>query len=344
MRPEYLIMSGFGPYAGKTEIDFGKLGESGLYLITGDTGAGKTTIFDAISYALYGEASGQVRDPGMFRSKYAAPETPTYVELRFAYQGRSYTVRRNPEYIRPKGRGTGTTVQKAEAELLFPDGRPPVTKAREVTRAVTELTGLDYRQFTQIAMIAQGDFQKLLLAGTAERGEIFRQIFHTGLYQEIQKRLKDAARDKWQQYDELRRSISQFLDGVDAGQDPALCQEFEELKKEHFDGRAVRGMEILERLLELDGKQVSELEGQLLELDKAIETENGRLNGVQQRRELERSLAEKQEELARLSGSISDAAGREEDCRKQAERCPELEEGIRAAGRQLEQLLELERQ
>lgn len=106
MKPQKLIISAFGPYAGTTEIDFEKLGDHGLFLITGDTGAGKTTIFDAITFALYGEASGEVRDSGMFRSKYAKPETQTYVELRFLYQGKSYTVVRNPEYLRPKGRGT----------------------------------------------------------------------------------------------------------------------------------------------------------------------------------------------------------------------------------------------
>ena len=114
MRPEYLILSGFGPYAGRTELDFQRLGKGGLYLITGDTGAGKTTIFDAIAFALYGEASGQVRESGMFRSKYAAPETPTFVELTFSYQGKIYRVRRNPEYLRPKGRGSGMTLQKAD--------------------------------------------------------------------------------------------------------------------------------------------------------------------------------------------------------------------------------------
>ena len=109
------------------------------------------------TFALYGEASGNVRETGMFRSKYAPDDVPTYVELTFIYQGKDYKVTRNPEYLRPKGRGTGFTLQKAEAELVFPDSRQPVTKTREVTKAITELMGLDYRQFTQIAMIAQGD-------------------------------------------------------------------------------------------------------------------------------------------------------------------------------------------
>ena len=107
MKPKKLVISAFGPYGEKTVVDFEKLGEKGLYLITGDTGAGKTTLFDAITFALYGEASGNVRETGMFRSKYAPDDVPTYVELTFIYQGKDYKVTRNPEYLRPKGRGTG---------------------------------------------------------------------------------------------------------------------------------------------------------------------------------------------------------------------------------------------
>ena len=134
MKPLKLIISAFGPYADEIIINFEQFGGRGLYLITGDTGAGKTTIFDAIAYALYGEASGDVRRSDMFRSKYAREETPTYVEYTFEYQGKRYVVRRNPEYQRPKGRGNGYTTQKADAELIYPDGRAPVTKVKEVTR------------------------------------------------------------------------------------------------------------------------------------------------------------------------------------------------------------------
>lgn len=192
MRPLKLTMSAFGPYAGQTTVDFDALGTTGLYLITGDTGAGKTTIFDAIAYALYGEASGETRESSMLRSKYTEPETPTFVELTFANGGKRYTVRRNPEYTRPKTRGTGTTVQKADAELTMPDGRV-ITKTREVTAAVTEVIGVDRAQFSRIAMIAQGEFRRLLLAQTDERKAIFRQIFRTGKYLALQNRLKDDA-------------------------------------------------------------------------------------------------------------------------------------------------------
>ena len=245
MKPKKLVISAFGPYAGENTVDFERLGEHGLYLITGDTGAGKTTIFDAITFALYGEASGTVRETGMFRSKYAKADTETFVELTFTYHGKDYTVRRNPEYECPKKRGNGFTTKKAEAELIYPDGQQPVAKMGAVTKAVTELMGLDYKQFTQIAMIAQGDFQKLLIAGTADRGEIFRQIFHTEIYQALQERLRDEEKRRKKDYDELRRSISQYLDDACFEEDPAAEQEFLILKKTGFEGKMTDGIDLL---------------------------------------------------------------------------------------------------
>lgn len=123
MRPIRLKMAAFGPYAGVETIEMERLGTDGIYLITGDTGAGKTTIFDAITFALFGCASGAERTGSMMRSNYALPETPTEVELEFLYQGKKYRVRRNPEYTRPKTRGEGTTKQSADAAIFLPDGR-----------------------------------------------------------------------------------------------------------------------------------------------------------------------------------------------------------------------------
>ena len=168
MRPLKLTIAGFGPYAETQELDFSRLGSNGLYLITGDTGAGKTTIFDAITFALFGEASGDNRSADMLRSKYARDDAPTYVELTFAYNGKEYTVRRNPEYERTKSRGIGTTKQAADAELTYPNG-DRITKLREVDRAIRDIIGLTREQFSQVAMISQGDFRKLLQADTKER-------------------------------------------------------------------------------------------------------------------------------------------------------------------------------
>lgn len=229
MRPVKLNMSAFGPYASKTVLDLEKLGTNGLYLITGDTGAGKTTIFDAITFALYGEASGDNREATMLRSKYADPDTPTEVELTFIYAGKKYYIKRNPEYDRPKTRGEGFTTKKASAELHYPDGRV-VTKLRDVDRAVEEIIGIDCNQFTQIAMIAQGDFLKLLLASTEDRKKIFQKIFRTRCYYVLQERLKSESAKLGKEYDELSASIRQYINGIECDEDNALSVKVKNVK------------------------------------------------------------------------------------------------------------------
>ena len=189
MRPITLALSAFGPYAGTVTVDFTQLGEEGIYLICGDTGAGKTTLFDAISFALYGEASGADRTARTLRSDFADADTPTYVELSFAYRGQTYRIRRAPEYQRPKKRGEGLTLQAAEVEFERPDGTV-LTRRAEVARAVEELLGIDRAQFGQIVMIAQGDFRRLLSASTDERSEIFRKLFGTDAYRRFQQNLE----------------------------------------------------------------------------------------------------------------------------------------------------------
>ena len=188
MRPEKLILSAFGPYATRQEIPFSRLGKQGLYVISGDTGAGKTTIFDAITFALYGEPSGCHRKADMMQSKYAKDGEETYVELTFSVGNLSYRVRRNPEYQRPKRRGEGWITQKADAELILPDGKV-VTGSRNVTETCEEILGLKREQFTQIAMLAQGEFQKMLFSQTEEKSRIFRMLFHTAPYQVFQEKM-----------------------------------------------------------------------------------------------------------------------------------------------------------
>ncbi len=218
MRPIKLTMSAFGPYAGQTVLEMDKLGEKGLYLITGDTGAGKTTIFDAITFALYGEASGENRSPSMFRSKYADEDTPTFVELEFLYGGKKYKVKRNPEYFRPAKRGEGLKKQVADAELTLPDGTP-VTKKNEVDKAIRDIVGIDKNQFLQISMIAQGDFMKLLLADTESRTAIFRKIFKTEKFLKIETALWQESNDLRNRCRDLRGSINQYIDDIDCGVD-----------------------------------------------------------------------------------------------------------------------------
>ena len=214
MRPLKLTLSAFGPYAAETVLDLAQLGRGGLYLVTGDTGAGKTTLFDAITYALYDHSSGGVREGAMLRSKYAEPGAPTFVELEFEVRGQRFTVRRNPEYLRPKARGEGFTTEKADACLTYADGRPPVTRAKDVTAAVVDIIGLDYNQFSQIAMIAQGQFTRLLNASTEERSKIFRKLFRTQPYQRLQERLQAENAALTRQREEQSVRIGQLLSGL----------------------------------------------------------------------------------------------------------------------------------
>ena len=230
MRPIKLTVSAFGPYAGKTEFDFDKLGTGGLYLITGDTGAGKTTIFDAITYALYGDPSGNNREVSMFRSKYASDETPTFLKLIFNYKGKNYTIKRNPEYERAAQRGSGLTKQTAAVELILPDGKP-ITKTREVDKEINNIIGINRDQFCQIAMIAQGDFLKLLIAPTKDRIEIFRHIFKTKLYSDLQDRLKSELSVLNNDCSKIKQSISQYIAGINCSNSSLLSLDITKAKK-----------------------------------------------------------------------------------------------------------------
>lgn len=252
MRPLKLKMSAFGSYAGVTDLDLTELGESGLYLITGDTGAGKTTIFDAITFALYGRASGVNRASDFLRSDYAAAETPTEVTLTFSYGDKQYTVKRNPEYSRPKKSGNGFTTEKADAELYMPDGRV-ITKRAEVDAAIVEIMGIDCNQFTQIAMIAQGDFQKLLFAATEERKKIFRRIFHTDLYESVQYRLKNEASALKSSYEQAVRSVRQYAGGIVCAEDDVLASDVKKAKECELPFTEIE--ELLEKLISSDGER-----------------------------------------------------------------------------------------
>ena len=188
MRPITLEMNAFGPYAGHETVDFTLLGENGLFLIAGDTGAGKTTLFDAISFALYGVATGgsKRRTSRSFRSDFAHPADDTWVELTFTHAGKLYTVRRSPEYQKPNRK----TPCLPDASMTCEDGRS-WTKIETVTAAVEELLGLDAGQFAQVAMIAQGDFLSILRADSKTRAAIFRRIFDTQLYENVTLLLKE---------------------------------------------------------------------------------------------------------------------------------------------------------
>ena len=284
MKPLKLTMSAFGPYAGEVKVDFAQLGERGLYLITGDTGAGKTTIFDGITFALYGEASGNNRESDMFRSKYAKEETPTFVELEFQYRNEVYRVRRNPEYLRPAKKGKGLTTEKADAQLEYPDGKI-ITKSKEVTKAVVELIGLDRGQFTQIAMIAQGDFLKLLFAKTEDRSKIFREIFHTKEYQILQERLKTMSGTLRIEYEQLTKSIQQYKTEIHSDD-------------ERKDNTVEETLQFLACLIEDEKKTILECDHNLECLEEQIAGIQKAIGKAENQKRAEQELVRINEELA----------------------------------------------
>lgn len=309
MRPLRLTLSAFGPYAAQTTLDLEKLGKGGLYLITGDTGAGKTTIFDAITYALYDHSSSGIREGSMLRCKYADDKTPTFVELEFEVHGVRYTVRRNPEYQRPKTRGEGMTTEKADATLTYPDDRPPVTKAKDVTAAVQEIIGLDYNQFSQIVLIAQGQFTKLLNASTEERSRIFRKLFRTQRYAQLQERLQAEAAALNQQRTAQNAKLDSLLGGLQfSPEDPdaealrALCaQTVPETALTLLDALTARQAAALEEA----GTALQTTEAQL-------DTVQRQLGAAAQAQRLAQQLTARQAELAAARPAL-DAARAEAD-------------------------------
>ena len=268
MRPIKLTLSAFGPYAGKMEFDFDKLGTGGLYLITGDTGAGKTTIFDAITYALYGDPSGNNREVSMFRSKYADIKTPTFVRLVFKYKGKEYIIERNPEYERASQRGAGFTKQTAGVELILPDGTP-VTKTKEVENTIKNIIGIDRNQFCQIAMIAQGDFLKLLIAPTKDRIEIFRHIFKTKFYSDLQSRLKSEASELNNNCSQIRQSISQYISGIHCDDSSLLSIDVTKAKKDDLSTEDC--IVLIEKLIKEDKFAEEKIAKEILEVESKLD-------------------------------------------------------------------------
>lgn len=211
MKPLKLTMSAFGSYAGKNVIDFTGQ-QQGIFLITGDTGAGKTTIFDAITYALYNQTSGGERNGNMMRSQYARPETETYVELEFLYRGQTYCVRRNPDYKITKTLKNGRIREQKvphSVELTLPDGTVFPEKKNATDAKIIEILGLTADQFSQIVMIAQGDFLKLLYTKSDERKMIFSKLFRTDIYWKIQENLRRKSMEMDERIQENDRAFEQ---------------------------------------------------------------------------------------------------------------------------------------
>ena len=311
-------MSAFGPYADEVTIDFSLLGRSGIYLICGDTGAGKTTIFDAISFALYGAPSGSERTVRSLRSDFADPGTPTYVELDFVHRGRRYRVRRNPAYERPKRRGEGTTSESAAASLVElddPDART-VDRVGDVDARVGEILGIDREQFSQIVMIAQGDFRKLLSADTKARGPILRKLFGTSPYQDFQSALEERRKGLERESASVRDKLLGVVPLVGVAGDNGRAERLARLADSSLPDAG--------ELVALVGEQDAADEEALAEIEgrrRDAADEEARLNALSERASQQRRAAD---DLAGARSGLERAralvpAAREEVSRREAE-------------------------
>ena len=318
MKPLSITISAFGPYAEAVTLDMQKLGSNGLYLITGDTGAGKSTIFDALCYALYGEPSSTSREVSMLRSKYARPQTPTYVELIFSHVGKTYRIRRNPEYMRPAKRGSGLVTQTAEVLVECPDGRM-ITKIKEADEYISSILGIDREQFTRIVMLAQGDFQKLLFADTASRQEIFRKLFNTEKYQVFQKRLKDKTVKLYSEYNECRIRLDQQISEITVPEDMKE-------KEEALNSGDLSIPEVLTLISELqaaDEEKVAELEKEKSEADEKLAKVSAQLKQIQAQKKIREDLEAEEKKAETLSLSYKEY---EETVKTFSEKTAEMQE------------------
>ena len=315
MKPTKLTLSAFGPFSDLVELDLTQLDGQGLFLITGDTGAGKTTLFDAICFALYGEVSGPYRPVEHLRSDFAAPDAQTFVQLEFVHRGKPYTLKRNPAYERPKLRGSGTVKEKPDALLILP-GEPPVQGMRQVNAAVRELLGIDCPQFKQVGMIAQGEFMKLLNASTDEREGILRQVFATQKYQDLTHALQVAASDAQKACETQNLLMLERFRQVDCPETSAQKEGIVNLKRAENPALLPQMQAALTALLEEDKAELARLEPALerakqdLERATRLEEQAKTAEGTRQR------LEAKQAKLTQLQDKAPEMQQREEAFRR----------------------------
>ena len=319
MRPLKLTMTAFGPYTGETVVDFGQFSSDGLFLITGDTGAGKTTLFDAIAFALFGEPSGDTRDEKMLHSKGVELAVPTKVAFSFRYGGNDYLIERVQKYTRPRTIGVEPTL-KSEASLHLPDGTI-IDKRAEVDAKVSEILGLNHSQFRQISMIAQGDFLKLLHAKTDTRMEIFRQLFGTEPYRKLQIRLKADALSVGHELEDMRHAILQDIDMlVLSPEDPE--QDLLTHIREQSEPISMI-FPLLERLILRGEENKSHLQKDMDGIQKMLDQENellGQIRTMEQNRSL---LTSYETQLRDLAPSIETL---KKELSEQEQKKPEIQE------------------
>lgn len=304
MKPIKLIMSAFGPYAGITpEINFEQFEDKGLFLISGDTGAGKTTIFDAICFALYGETSGTYRNTKNLRSEYADDGVESYVDFYFSHQGICYHIKRQPSYERKKKRGDGIITEKEQA-IFYKEDEKPIEGLTQVNNAVKELLHIDDKQFKQIAMIAQGEFWDLLNAKTEQRTDILRTIFLTDGYKNIEYKLKDRMDASYKEKVNAENSVIQYFCDVTADDNSELSEELTELQNRAKNTSSAWNfdelLDMIKSVIEDDGERQEEGKEKLRIAEEELEKTKVSLTTAENNNELITRFEKLQEEQQEL--------------------------------------------
>ncbi len=317
MKPIKLTLAAFGSYKNETTIDFTQLGSNGLYLITGDTGAGKTMLFDAITFALYGKPSGTDRTANDLRSDYAQDTDRTFVRFTFSVGGQEYTVTRNLPYTRPAERGSGDVTVKSNARLEFSNGSPSIEGIETVNKKVIEIIKLDHTQFSQIEMIAQGAFRELLSASTEERIKIFRKLFQTERYDKLQEVLKGELKELNKQLDIENAALAQETKHIQCADDDP---EAENLRQALENGLLDNlWTDLIDRFLGRDQKtagiiedKIGKAEKRLEDLGKLIEKAEKQANLLQAEKDKEQKVSNK----SVLNEKLKEAQGKKPDIDK----------------------------
>lgn len=337
MKPITLKLSAWGPYAGEEYIDFTKLQEQGLFLISGATGAGKTTIFDAITYALYGEVSGSIRLKDSLRSDFSKDGQDTYVHFLFSHNEKQYEIRRSPKYERLRKRGEGTTTQPEEAIFYELESEKTISGVTKVNEAIKNCLGMDYQQFKQLSMIAQGEFLKLLISDGQERTEILRNIFHTHIYEELQKKAGEQGRLLANRMKELNARMEELCGTV------VQAEEDENFKSLIEKRQYQKVITLLEERVKEKEERLSEIKNAMEMLEKEKDALGKQIEVWKEQRRLKSDLLQREQKIKEMEKSLSFHKKEYDQLDSQKDEIKALQEEVQRKTNLYRQILELEK-